>query len=157
MTDDLHPAVEETAADIASMEIRGASTIAAAAAEALRAHADGVDVDSAAAFRESMRAAARHLYETRPTAVSLPNALRYVLRRMEGTTVEELRESVVAAAGEFDERLERAQENLGEVGANRLQDGDVVMTHCHSTDALSCIEAALEQGKEIEAVVKETR
>jgi len=31
------------------------------------------------------------------------------------------------------------------------------MTHCHSTDALACIEAAVEQGKEIAAVVKETR
>ena len=31
------------------------------------------------------------------------------------------------------------------------------MTHCHSTDALACVEAALEDGKEIEAIVKETR
>jgi len=31
------------------------------------------------------------------------------------------------------------------------------MTHCHSTDALACIEAAVEQGKSISAVVKETR
>ncbi|PHQ46032.1 translation initiation factor IF-2B subunit delta, partial [Halorubrum sp. C3] len=39
----------------------------------------------------------------------------------------------------------------------RLADGDTVMTHCHSTDALACIEAAVEQGKSISAVVKETR
>ena len=31
------------------------------------------------------------------------------------------------------------------------------MTHCHSTDALACVEAALDHGKTIEAVVKETR
>ncbi len=168
----LHPVVEETAENIDSMETRGAATIAAAAAEALRRQAVDVGGRSPAgsqtpsddaeetdpdAFRETMRAAARRLHETRPTAVSLPNTLRYVLTRMEGDDVEELRESVDAAAREFDHRLDRAQDELGEVGANRIQDGDTVMTHCHSTDALSCIETAVEQGKELSAVVKETR
>ena len=71
--------------------------------------------------------------------------------------VDALRASVVAAADEFENRLDRAQAQLGEVGANRLRDGDVVMTHCHSTDAMACVRAAVEQGKHVEAVVKETR
>ncbi|MFC5277680.1 ribose 1,5-bisphosphate isomerase [Halorubrum rubrum] len=158
MTDHrLAPDVEETTAAIASMEIRGAATIAAGAAEALATQAREADADSPEAFRASMRAAARRLRETRPTAVSLPNALRYVLRRMEGRSVEALRESVTDAVAEFVAQLDRAQEDLGQVGANRLADGDTVMTHCHSTDALACIEAAVDQGKEIEAIVKETR
>jgi len=105
-----------------------------------------------------MRAAGRSLRETRPTAVSLPNALRYVLQRMEGR-----RSTSCAAASStrpteaFVRQLDRAQDDLGQVGANRLADGDTVMTHCHSTDALACIEAAVEQGKSISAVVKETR
>ena len=154
---ELHPEVEETAEAIASMETRGAATIAAAAAEALRQQAIAGAYDDPAAFRATMRAAGKRLHETRPTAVSLPNTLRYVLTRMEGTTVEELRTSVDDAAQAFERRLDRAQDELGEIGANRLQDGDTVMTHCHSTDALSCIEAAVEQGKDISAVVKETR
>jgi ribose 1,5-bisphosphate isomerase len=108
-------------------------------------------------FRDEQRRAGRLLYDTRPTAVSLPNALRYVLDRMDGGTVSELRSSVVSAAEAFVERLDRAQSDLGHIGANRLRDGDTVMTHCHSTDALSCVEAAVEQGKDISAVVKETR
>ncbi len=150
-------AVEETAEAIATMEIRGAATIAAAAAEALTTQARETDADDPEAFRRSMRAAARRLRETRPTAVSLPNALRYVLRRMEGRNVDALRRSVIDASGTFVAQLDRAREDLGRVGANRLADGDTVMTHCHSTDALACIEAAVEQGKAIEAVVKETR
>ena len=156
------PAVGDTAESIATMEIRGAATIASAAAEALAeqaeaaAEADATATDPAA-FRASMRAAARTLRETRPTAVSLPNALRYVLQRMEGDSVDRLRRSVVDASEAFVDQLDRAQEDLGRVGANRLADGDTVMTHCHSTDALACIEAAVEQGKSISAVVKETR
>ncbi|EMA59066.1 translation initiation factor IF-2B subunit delta, partial [Halorubrum distributum JCM 13561] len=156
------PAVSETAKSIATMEIRGAATIASAAAEALADQAEAAaEADATAgdpeAFRASLRAAARTLRETRPTAVSLPNALRYVLQRMEGDSVDRLRRSVVDASEAFVEQLDRAQEDLGQVGANRLADGDTVMTHCHSTDALACIEAAVEQGKSISAVVKETR
>ncbi|GAB3418216.1 ribose 1,5-bisphosphate isomerase [Haloparvum alkalitolerans] len=158
MTDhDLAPEVAETAEAIASMEVRGAATIAGAAADALAAQARATDADDADEFRETMRAAGRRLHETRPTAVSLPNALRYVLRRMDGADVATVRENVLDAAAAFDDRLDAAQDDLGQIGANRLQDGDTIMTHCHSTDALSCVEAALEQGKEISAIVKETR
>jgi len=154
---DLHETVVETAEDIATMETRGAAAIADAAAAALAAQAEASDADTPAAFREQLRAAARELHDTRPTAVSLPNALRFVLRGTEGETVAELRRSTVEAAASFREDLDRAQERLGRIGANRLQDGDVVMTHCHSTDALACVEAAVDQGKDLEAIVKETR
>ncbi|OIB57695.1 ribose 1,5-bisphosphate isomerase [Natrialba sp. SSL1] len=151
------PAVTSTADDIAAMRIRGAATIADAAAAALATQAERSEAPDSAAFERDLRAGARELYETRPTAVSLPNALRYVLRGMEGETVAALRASTIERADTFRTELEQAQSTLGEIGANRLRDGDVVLTHCHSTDALACIEAALESGKQIEAIVKETR
>ncbi|MFB6070234.1 MAG: ribose 1,5-bisphosphate isomerase [Halanaeroarchaeum sp.] len=149
--------VEETAAEIASMEIRGAATIARAAAEALAAQARESDADDPEAFRAQMRAAARELKETRPTAVSLPNALRFVLRGMDGDSVGELEASVERTVASFVEDLESAQDRLGRIGANRLRDGDVIMTHCHSTDALATVEKAVADGKHVEAIVKETR
>ncbi len=152
----LDPAVEETAAAIAAMEVRGAATIADRAAAALAEQATR-PADTPADFRAGMRRAARELLDTRPTAVSLPNALRYVLADMDGDSVAALRASVTDSAREFRRRLDRAQADLGRVGAGRLRDGDVVMTHCHSTDAMACIEAAVDAGKQVEAVVKETR
>jgi len=149
--------VRSTAEDIAEMEIRGAATIARAAADALESQARASEASDPESFRAEMREAARHLRDTRPTAVSLPNSLRYVLRNLEGETVTALRASTVDAAESFRGQLDRAQDDLGEIGANRLRDGDVVMTHCHSTDALACVKAAVDDGKHIEAVVKETR
>ncbi|UVE49148.1 ribose 1,5-bisphosphate isomerase [Haloferax larsenii] len=157
MDERVHPEVRHVAADIDTMEVRGAATIADAVARALRTQAEESDATDPEAFRAELRAAARALHETRPTAVSLPNALRYVLRGMSSTTVEGLRQDIVTSADDFCQRLDRAQADLGKVGANRLRDGDVIMTHCHSTDALACVEAAVEQGKHIEAIVKETR
>jgi len=151
------PAVESTADDITAMRIRGAAAIADAAATALATQAERSTADSPAAFEQELRAAAATLYETRPTAVSLPNALRYVLRGMDGDTVAALRSSTIARAERFKRDLAQAQDRLGEIGSHRLQDGDTVLTHCHSTDALACVEAALEAGKDLEAIVKETR
>jgi ribose 1,5-bisphosphate isomerase len=157
MVGEIHPEVEATAGDIASMEIRGAATIAEAAAAALRVQAEESDADTPAAFDRELRQAGRHLLDTRPTAVSLPNSLRYVLTRLEGDTVAERRESVTAGVREFCERLDTAQDDLGAIGANRLCDGDTLLTHCHSTDALSCVRVAREQGTQLDAIVKETR
>jgi ribose 1,5-bisphosphate isomerase len=149
--------VEETAADIASMEIRGAATIADAAAAALAAQAEASDAADPETFRAELREACRTIHDTRPTAVSLPNALRFVMRGLEGDSVDELRRAVIESAEAFRANLDRAQDRLGRIGANRLRDGDTIMTHCHSTDALSCVEGAIEQGKSLSAIVKETR
>jgi ribose 1,5-bisphosphate isomerase len=153
----VHPRVREIATDVAEMEVRGAASIADAVAEGLRVQATESDAATPAAFRAEMRAAARHLLDTRPTAVSLPNALRFVLEGMAGETVPELRASAVAAAEALQARLDAAHEELGEIGAGRLADGDAIMTHCHSTDALACVEAAVAAGRSLSAVVKETR
>ena len=68
--------VPETAEKIKSMEIRGAGRIARAAAEALRGHALSRDAPDTAAFKKEMAQAAALLVSTRPSAVSLPNAVR---------------------------------------------------------------------------------
>jgi len=154
---DIHTDVEETADAIASMEIRGAATIAGAVADALGSQAEHTAAETPAQFCAQLRAAARRLLDTRPTAVSLPNAVRYIFERTEGESVDALAGSVLAGAEKFRDRLATAQEDLGAIGANRLRDGDTVLTHCHSTDALACIEAAVNQGKSLSAIVKETR
>jgi ribose 1,5-bisphosphate isomerase len=154
---DLQPRVHDVAGAIETMETRGAANIAAATADALRTQAVESDAATASALRAELRTAARYLLSTRPTAVSLPNACRYVLHRATGDTVEAVRESAVESAAEFRARLATAQDDLGQVGANRLRDGDTIMTHCHSTDALACVEAAVDDGKTLSAIVKETR
>ncbi|MFT4947586.1 MAG: ribose 1,5-bisphosphate isomerase, partial [Natronomonas sp.] len=136
---------------------RGAAAIAGAAAAALATQAADSDAETPDVFRRELRAAARRLVDTRPTAVSLPNAVRYVFERTGGETVPELRQSVQTGANALQTQLETAQDDLGEIGANRLRDGDTVLTHCHSTDALACLEAARAQDKSLSAIVKETR
>lgn len=152
-----HPEVEDTIDAIASMEIRGAAAIAEAGARALRLQADQSRASDPESFEREMKTVARKLLDTRPTAVSLPNSLRYILERMEGDTVDTLRASTIEGANEFCSGLETAQEDLGAIGANRIRDGDTVLLHCHSTDVMACLQAARNQDKSLTAIVKETR
>ena len=95
--------VPETAEKIKSMEIRGAGRIARAAAEALRDHAHSpLRQTDLPAFTAEMEQAAEILVATRPTAVSLPNAVHIVMAGLDGAkTVEEARSGLVRRADGF--------------------------------------------------------
>jgi ribose 1,5-bisphosphate isomerase len=154
----IHEVVETTAEEIAAMEIRGAATISAAVADALETQATESDAETVSALRAQLKEASQRLHDTRPTAVSLANALRTVTRDLdEPDDIETLREHIRSRAQAFQDDLDHAQEKLGRIGANRLQDGDTVMTHCHSTAVMACLEEAVDRGIEFDAIVKETR
>jgi ribose 1,5-bisphosphate isomerase len=140
------------------MEIRGAGRIARAAVEALADFARNLDVSDPEVFKQEMQGAARTLISTRPTAVSLPNAVKYVMRALDSfESVEAAREATLSRAAEFIEHSEHAVEWIAEIGARHISDGDVLLTHCNSEAALGCILEAHRQGKEIEVYATEVR
>ncbi len=148
--------LEETAAKIKSMEIRGAGRIARAAAAELRDYSQRLAADDIDEFDEKMNFAAALLVSTRPTAVSLPNAVRAVMR-YKGATVDEARTDIKRLADEFITGSENAVRRIGEIGAKRVRDGDTIMTHCNSSAAISIMAAAHAQGKEISVIATESR
>jgi ribose 1,5-bisphosphate isomerase len=150
--------LSETAESIKKMEIRGAGRIARAAVEALADFARNLDVSDPEVFKREMQGAAATLTATRPTAVSLPNAVRYVMRALDSfESVEAAREATLSRAAEFIEHSEHAVEWIAEIGARHISDGDVLLTHCNSEAALGCILEAHRQGKEIEVYATEVR
>jgi ribose 1,5-bisphosphate isomerase len=147
-----------TAEQIRQMEIRGAGRIARAAAGALADHATEVQADELDGFVVEMERAADLLVSTRPTAVSLPNAVHMVMAGVGAArTIEEARSGITASAARFITSSEQAVERIAAIGARHIRDGDVVMTHCNSESALACILAAHQQGKEIEVYATEVR
>jgi len=150
--------LEETAEGIRTMEIRGAGRIARAAADALDAHAQGLRPATLDEFRREMQRAADLLVATRPTAVSLPNAVRSVMRTLEADTpLPDARARFHEQARAFVASSTGAVQRIAEFGARHIRDGDVVMTHCNSEAALACIVAAHREGKEIEVFATEVR
>jgi ribose 1,5-bisphosphate isomerase len=151
--------VKRIAQDIKTMRVRGAGRIARAAALALKIAAEKSKAKAARDFLTEIKQASNFLVSTRPTAVSLPNAVRYVttgIHSVEGD-VEALREAVISRAEAFIKESKEAIKKIGEIGANRISDGDVLLTHCNSEAALSVIKTAFRQGKKIEVYVTESR
>jgi ribose 1,5-bisphosphate isomerase len=152
--------VKTIANQIRTMKIRGAGKIARAAARALKITARTTKVRTPNEFVKELDQVSEYLLSTRPTAVSLPNAVRFITLKPKLTKDADLRtlqKLVVSRADEFIHSSKDAVKRIGEIGARRISDGDVIMTHCNSSCALSVIKTAFKQGKHIEVYVTESR
>lgn len=154
--------VEEIAEKIQKMEIRGAGPIARAVADGMRIRAEALKPQNSEEFVKELKKAAKVLATARPTAVSAPNAVRFLFKRLntslkEGKELDKLKEFFVQSCEEFIAFSEEATQKIGEIGANRLRDGDMVMTHCHSSNVFSVLKTAFDQGKQFEVYCTETR
>jgi ribose 1,5-bisphosphate isomerase len=154
--------VERIAKDIESMRIRGAGRIARAAASALAVVATKSTATDRDGYVEEMVLAAKRLIDTRPTAVSLPNSVRFVMKKLRegvkaGYSLGKLKIHVIEATDTFIENSEQAVVRIGEYGSKMIDSGDTVMTHCNSAAALEIIKTAHKQGKDIRAFATETR
>lgn len=152
--------VLEIATKIKNMKIRGAGRIARAVARAMIIGAESYRGNSPEEFKEYMRNIANVLSSTRPTAVSLFNALSYISRRYEKAEggLEVIRNLVITAAKEFINYSLNAVKRIGEIGSKVLRSDDSVLTHCNSHAAIEAIVKAFKSSKRgIKVLVTETR
>lgn len=146
----------DVAKRIRDMEIRGAGTIARAAAQALREYAFKQETTIKQEFDSQLSKAAEILVSTRPTAVSLPNAVRIVMA-YKGESVNEARSDLVRLADEFISTSKEATKRIGLIASQRIRNGDTIMTHCNSQAAISVIAEAHRSGKKIKVIATESR
>ncbi len=154
--------VAEVAQGIKSMRIRGAGRIARAAVEALRITAEASKAETIDGFLTELDFTAKTLLRTRPTAVSLPNGIRYVMWRVleaksTVSSVEGLKKYTIDLANCFKEGSKTAVKKIGEIGARRIKDGDIILTHCQSSAVDAIIKKAWKQGKKVQVYCTETR
>ncbi|RLF94185.1 ribose 1,5-bisphosphate isomerase [Thermococci archaeon] len=149
--------VLEIGEKIKNMEIRGAAKIGRETAGAVKFFCENFS-GSKEDFIKELKENAKFLVDTRPTAVSLSNSLRYIFKNMDITMdMECLRTDLIKRSEEFIELSLSAIKKIGEIGANRIRDGDKIMTHCNSSCAISVIKTAFRKGKDFEVFVRETR
>lgn len=145
--------ISTAADDIRSMRVRGAALIGKHAATAL-AQFSGIWRGDAA----SLDAAAAKLIAARPTAVSLPNAVRFVVARAKAAQPESARPAALrAAADEFLHRAEDALSQIASQGAALIPEGGTVLTICNSQGAIRPMIEARKLGRAFEAIALETR
>ena len=150
--------VDTTVEAIKSMEIRGAGRIARAGASALADYATNFKGDDPKGFIAGIMDSKDRILGSRPTAVSLWNGVHATIKGVDTCdTVEGMRELIVSNAERFNKASLDAVKTIGEIGAKRIQDGDIILTHCNSSAALSVIKTAFRQGKKFRVYATESR
>lgn len=162
---------EEVAEAIKKMVVRGAPAIGVSAAMGLALGASQSVGTSVADLEDDFDYMCKVMSETRPTAVNLFWAIermRETLRREKSITTEpeKIKAALIAEARKiFAEDIE-ANRALGRFGAELLNDGDTVLTHCNAGalatagdygTALGVIRGAIDAGKRIAVIADETR
>ncbi|MFH0860454.1 MAG: ribose 1,5-bisphosphate isomerase [Candidatus Altiarchaeota archaeon] len=144
--------VDVVAEKIRSMKVRGARDIAIAAVEALEA------VMREGGSPADMRRAGSKLKKARPSAISLPNAVNYVLYLVDKNRDEEdFRQKTAAEIADYLRRLNESLERIATIGASIINPGETILTHCQSDTVAQILMKAWDQGKKIKAVCTEAR
>lgn len=154
----MYEIIESTASDIRNMTIRGAGRIARAGASAMGSFAEGYRGADLTEFVQDVSKAKDILLASRPTAVSLWNGVHASIRGLsDASTMDEARELVIANSAAFVEMSQKAVETIASIGAKRICNGDLVMTHCNSSAVVATLRKAHEQGKEFRVFATESR
>jgi ribose 1,5-bisphosphate isomerase len=150
--------VDDAVKAIKEMKIRGAGRIARAGASAIMDMAKSQDWKSIDAMKKDIASAKGKIISSRPTAVSLMNAVQFTLKGLdECGRVDEAKELLISNSERFIKSSEEAVSIIGKIGAKRIKDGATVMTHCNSSAALECIKEAHRSGKKVKAYATESR
>ena len=157
----------DVATAIKVMNIRGAPAIGVAAAMGMAiATIEYRDLPKGK-FLESMEKAANIIRNTRPTASNLFWAIERIWKIITSypDDPKNLSDLVIEEAKLMAQEDITVNKHIGKNGAELLQDGDIVLTHCNAGSlatvqygtALAPVRSAIEQGKKISVIADETR
>ncbi len=159
--------VDEMCEAIKRLSVRGAPAIGVAAAMGIALgvmHAEECEPEISKRFYEVCSAIA----STRPTAVNLfwaVNRMKALFESNRNLSPTMLKKLLIDEAILVETEDRRLCERIGFHGADLINDGDTVLTHCNAGGlatagygtALGVIRAAFEQGKKISVIADETR
>jgi len=160
------PSIESLCEAIKSLRVRGAPALGAAGGFGVALAAFKGNSSSMDGLMREIQKAGEKIIATRPTAVNLSWGVNRVISSLvDAKNIKEIKMFALDEAKKIaDEDVEKNME-LGENGAELLEDGDTVMTHCNAGrlacvdwgTALGVIRSARAQGKDIRVISCETR
>lgn len=138
---------KQTIKDITSLKIQGAENVAKEAVKSLSWVAENHKKGSLA---DTLSKARDQLFATRATEPCMRNAVNFLLQEID-------RDIVLRRAEEALKFFEDSRDKIVGYGRQKIKDGDLVYTHCHSSTVTKTIIAAHEQGKHVVVHNTETR
>jgi len=158
----VHEDVLKTVEDVRIRQMRGGTIVTHAALTSLCSAAIKSKASSPQEFLTELEENSQYLTKIRAASIPLANGLRQVVSEAQkategGSDVEKLKQIVSDATTTFDRKLEESIKEIAEIGARRLKDGDVIMTHSYSSSVIAILKRTHQQGKQLRVFVTETR
>jgi len=152
--------IQTTAEKIKRLEVQGARNVAIAAIKAIETLAKETKAKNKKEFLKELSGAKEILFVSRETEPLMRNAVRWIISQVERSgkeRVKELAEIVSSASQQFLKNLEDSKEKIAEIGARRIKNDSVILTHCHSSTVTYLLKRAKQEGKSFEVICTETR
>lgn len=152
--------IRNTAERIKRLEVQGARNVAIAAIEAIETLAKETKAKNKKELLRELFEAKEVLFASRETEPLMRNAVRWMTSQVERSgkeKVKELTKIVASASQQFLKNLENSKEKIAEIGAKRIKNDSVILTHCHSSSVTYLLKRAKRDGKSFEVICTETR
>ena len=156
----------EVTAAIREMKVRGAPAIGIAAAYGIALGAQNIKTESKDRFISQLGQILQAFSAARPTAANLFRTIDR-MKKIASTTDDTpgIKQALIDEAKRIHSEEEAATERLSQLGAELIEDGFTILTHCNTGSlatagygtALGIIKAAKKQGKKIDVIATETR
>tara|TARA_Y100000310_G_C20663835_1_gene806342 strand:+ start:1265 stop:2185 length:921 start_codon:yes stop_codon:yes gene_type:complete len=143
--------------DIKELKIQGAEDIAKTAVLVLRQCVHNSTALTKTRLLKELEKTKQELFKTRPTEPLMKNAVNYILSNLDGMDVEELKEIFYTNVKYTLAHFQSVEKRIACIGANKIRDGMIIFTHCHSSTVMGILRKAKQMGKRFEVHNTETR
>jgi translation initiation factor eIF-2B subunit delta len=150
--------IDETAAEIESMQTHSSSIVAVKAARALTELLDR-EFATLEEFERSLERNSNALRRANPSHASLQTTQREICDRVleQCTDVEEAKDVLSRTIDEVVAAVESAKSGAAANARSLLADGTTILTHDYSSTVLAAVERAVEDGDSLTVYVTEAR
>ena len=142
---------------IKDLKVQGAENIAKTAVLILKKRVDKSTALTKTRLLSELEKTKHELFKTRPTEPLMRNTLNYILCNLKGRDIDELKESFYSNADNTLKHFQSVEKSIASIGANKIRNGMVIFTHCHSSTVINILKKAKQMKKSFEVHNTETR
>lgn len=153
--------IEQLHRDIEEIKVQGATNVAIATLEGMKKALE-LDYKDPENLIDSVLEIGNYLAYARPNEPMAQNAVLYIQylfneRAIDRFPIEEEKKLIISICEEFLDQISQEKKELLEINVPKLRQVDHVLTHCHSSTAVSLIKGIAEGDDDFTAVCTETR
>ena len=143
--------VKQTAKDIKSLKIQGASNVRKKAIEALLKASHASKEKTTNGFRKEFLKNFEELYHSRPTEPELRTALRIIKKSIseKELSVGQMKGIIISTIQDYTKNRDKAIEDIATFGSNMIEKDSTIMTICHSSTVVKMLIKAKSKIKKV--------